>query len=261
MSNDSLKAQKPKRSLGQNFLIDPNYQRKIVQCVRKDYQGQTIVEIGPGKGAITNHLKTFADKLILIEKDKNFAEHWRNDFAGNENFQVIESDVLEIDMTLFLDKTCRVIGNLPYNISTQILIQFLQHMNKFESLTFMFQKEVAMRCLARPGKKDFGPLAVWAQLFSKVSKVCDVPPTAFRPKPNVVSTVLHFERSDTVYTNELGKFMKFVRVLFSQRRKQIGGVLKKAGFDIAKIENTFHSKRAEQLTIIEMQGLYQSFKS
>ena len=143
-----------KRSLGQNFLVDPNFQRKIVEAVRVHYDGQTVLEIGPGQGALTHHLKTFAHKLLLVEKDRTLAKSLADDFACS-NTEVVNADFLEWDLSALPEAgNTTVIANLPYNVSTQILIRLLQQMQQFSALILMFQKEVAERCVAKPQSRN-----------------------------------------------------------------------------------------------------------
>lgn len=248
---------KPKRSLGQNFLVDPNYQRKIIDELKRGYADETILEIGPGRGALTQHVETFAKRIVLVEKDRELAAWHTSEHEGDAKWTVVNEDFLKWDFSELRDETTRVLGNLPYNVSTQILIGLLKRMGQFSKLVLMFQKEVAMRCLAKPGSKDFGPLAIWCQLFAKPTKLCDVPGTAFRPRPRVMSSVLSFEPSDVCYDDKQQRFIDFVHVLFNQRRKKIRGNLKAGGFDVSKhADHPMLDQRAEQLSISEIQELF-----
>lgn len=255
---------RPKRSLGQNFLIDPNYQRKITQAVQSQYKGETLVEIGPGRGALTKHLVTFAPKLVLIEKDNELACFLKNEFSDQKSLTVICKDFLKLDFSVFSDPPYHVVANLPYNVSTQILIRHLEHRELFKSLILMFQKEVATRCVAKPGTKDFGILSVWCQENAFVRKLFDVPPTAFRPRPKITSTVLQFDLKPGAQTEQDKEFTQFVKLIFSQRRKKISSLLKKK-YDLGKMNSASElpllvDKRAEQLTIEEMKLIFKSLK-
>lgn len=218
---------RPKRSLGQNFLVDPNYQRKIIDVVRKVYDGQNVIEVGPGRGALTQHLVTLARHLILIEKDEMLASVLRARYESCPHVEVFTQDFLQFDFTAKFSGRAVVVGNLPYNISSQILIRLLEHRHFFSRLFLMFQREVARRCVEKTGSKEYGILSVWCQYNAQVKKMFDVPPTAFRPRPDVVSTVLSFELKPEPFTTRDRAFMDFVRLIFSQRRKKIANLLKK----------------------------------
>lgn len=247
----SVGGARPKRSLGQNFLIDPNYQRKIIAAVQKDYKGQVILEIGPGRGALTRHLAGFARRLILVEKDLDLAQMLRQEFSGLEQVIVHHADILELDMDpLGLDGAI-VVGNLPYNISTQILIRLCEKRQFFSRLFLMFQREVARRCAAKSGSKEYGILSLWCEHNAHVQKLFDVPPTAFRPRPDVVSTVLSFQMEPAPFTVRDRAFMDFVRLIFSQRRKKIANLIKKKyDLDLSKFTKDLQpvlAQRAEEL--------------
>ena len=258
-----MKSHHAKKSLGQNFLVDANYQRKIRDAVRAVYDGETVIEIGPGQGALTGHLVEFTRRLVLVEKDYRLGEALQERFAGNDKVEVVVGDFLKWDLAGLESGRNIVVANLPYNVSTQILIRLLKNFSKFTHLFLMFQKEVALRCVSRHGSKDFGILSVWCQLLGRPEKICDVPPTAFRPQPKITSTVLKFTPSATPYDDEQEKFMTFVKRIFSQRRKKIGGLLKgekhlaaikASGGRLAELLDL----RAEALTIAEMKLLFES---
>lgn len=254
-----------KKSLGQNFLVDPNYQRKIIQAVRQIYQGETILEIGPGQGALTQHLSEFAQKIILVEKDTGLAQELARKYDSQIFIKVINVDFLKWDLNALSDEKIIVVANLPYNVSTQILIKLLQNMNKFQYLFLMFQKEVAQRCVASPNSKDYGILSVWCQLLANVKKLFDVPPTAFRPRPKITSAVLHFQPSGIEFDKKQNQFMEFVKLIFSQRRKKIGTVLKAQQKYKNQILEDFSGKdllekRAENLSIEQLRQLFAVFK-
>lgn len=250
--------QKPyaKRSLGQNFLIDQNFQNKILRSIKNVYKNQTIVEIGPGRGAITQHLKDFAKKLILIEKDSDFAEKFRLEFQNQSRIQIHEGDVLDIDFATLLSNETDVIviGNLPYNISSQILVKLFENNSHFSFLFLMFQKEVGERCLAKFGSKDYGSLAVWTQVFSQGEKLFDVPPNAFKPRPNVMSSFLKFKVLQKNFQKEK-KFLEFSRKAFLHRRKMIRSKFK----DVIKnknLESDLFAKRTEDLDLMALRELF-----
>lgn len=254
-----------KRSLGQNFLVDPNYQRKIVEAARTEGRDRTVVEIGPGRGALTRHLREFARRLVLVEKDRALAERLSSEF-GSTGVEIVNADFLEWDLEALPDDgEAVVVANLPYNVSTQILLKLLKNMRKFSTLVLMFQKEVAARCAARPGSKDFGILSVWCHLLSCPRKLFDVPPNAFRPRPNVVSSVVIFAPSETRYDDGQERFMDFVKLIFSQRRKKIGGLIKsklgRAAESFPAELRVLLDSRAEALTLVQMRALFDACTS
>lgn len=252
-----LPRSKAKKSLGQNFLTDPNYQKKIAQALAHQYQGQPIVEIGPGQGAITQHLLEFADKLVLIEKDHQLAEQLQEKFSDESRVSVFQGDFLKTSLSdLPLDDPALVVGNLPYNVSSQILIQLFQNQHLFESLFLMFQKEVAQRCLASFGSKNYGSLSIWSQVFAKPQKLFHLPPTAFRPQPKVTSTFVRFDLIQVDVEREI-EFVQFCKVLFSQRRKKIGSVLR--NHNMIHQGLPYLEKRAEQLSLKEFRELFVDF--
>ncbi len=261
MKTSSKQRHRPKKSLGQNFLIDPNYQRKIVDAVIKDYQQETILEIGPGWGALTHSLVEFADNLIAVEKDSVLAKRLSDVLGCHQKIKVINKDFLKWDTGNLSELV--VVANLPYNVASQIMIKIFIEGHKYKKLYLMLQKEVAQRCLAQPGTKDYSVLSIWVQLFSTPQKLFDVPNTAFKPKPRVTSSFISLELTHRKYLDEK-PFISFVKTLFSQRRKKISTTLKSQDIDLegldAKIRE-FIDKRAEVLTIAELKKIYEAVKA
>lgn len=257
-------AARPKRSLGQNFLIDPNYQRKISEAARLVYEGQTVVEIGPGRGALTQHLSRWAKNLIVIEKDTELAANLRDAFLDQPHVSVYAGDFLEFPVATLPQERMLVVSNLPYNVSTQILIRLFENRERFAHLFLMFQREVARRCVETPGSKEFGILSVWCQSQAHVKKLFDVPPTAFRPRPDIVSTVLQFDLFSGAFTIGDRAFIDFVKLIFSQRRKKISNLLKKK-YDLKKLESRpdllpVLAQRAEELDLALMKVMFQALQ-
>jgi 16S rRNA (adenine1518-N6/adenine1519-N6)-dimethyltransferase len=246
----------PKRSLGQNFLVDPNYRRKVHQAIRGAYFGGPIVEIGPGHGALTEALVEFADELILIEKDHLLADELRTRFISNTKIMVLEADVLEVNpQNILAGKKALVVGNLPYNISSQIFIWACRYKAFFHRAIFMFQKEMAMRIVAKSDEREFGPLAVWAQVFGTASKLFDLPPGAFKPKPNVDSSIVSLVFNEQKFDIDAEAFLVFVRRLFLHRRKQMAGVLKSMGVDPLLVSQ-YGTVRAEVLSVAQLHEVF-----
>ena len=215
-----------KKSLGQNFLIDQNIIKKIIKIGNID-SNKTILEIGPGYGFLTKQIKIEnPKKIIAVEKDKKISHQLKEDFKNYDNIKIINNDILDIINTYNYGKKVIVFGNLPYNISTQILASLL--MLKiwppwYEILILMFQKEVADRILAKKNTKDFGRLAVLSNWRTDVKKHFDVSNNCFFPKPKVKSTILSFKPKKKIEFNLRNpkNLEKITRILFSNRRKMI----------------------------------------
>lgn len=237
-----------KKSLGQNFLVDQNYQKKIISEVAKTHP-QKILEIGPGHGALTRHLLSLNVPMFLVEKDERLFEalppHKYN------------ADFLEWDLSN-LGKPCgemTVVGNLPYNVASQILIKLLENHHYFSRFFLMFQKEVALRIIGKAGTKDYSLLSLWAQIYSEPKILFHLPPTVFNPRPKVDSSLVLFELKKPVLNEkEARSFWQFVRPLFQNRRKTIRAVLKKTTPSISL--DFLGNQRAEDLSLTELIGLW-----
>ena len=214
---------KAKKSLGQNFLIDKNIIEKIIDSV--EIKGKSILEIGPGTGNLTkNILEKKPKKLIVIEKDSELAELLNEDF-GNK-IKIINDDVLKVDENNLDRNVLTVFGNLPYNISTEILCSWILNIKNnnfwFNSLILMFQKEVADRIIADFNTKNYGRLSILANWKLKIEKICNVKSSSFFPKPKVESTVLLFKPKLDFYPLKNPKYLeKITRIFFMHRRKML----------------------------------------
>ena len=213
---------KAKKSLGQNFLIDENILEKIVNVIQ--IKEKNILEIGPGTGALTSHiLKKNPKKIIVVEKDKNLAESLELNFK--EEVTVINKDILEIDEHSLINEKFTVFGNLPYNISTEILSKWIINLKDgfwFDHLVLMFQKEVANRIISKFNTSTYGRLAILTNWKLKVVKICDIKPVSFSPKPKVDSSLLLFTPKDKIFKiGDPKNLEKVTRVFFSHRRKML----------------------------------------
>ncbi len=214
---------KAKKSLGQNFLIDKNVINKIINIV--DIKNKNILEIGPGTGNLTFEiLRKNPKKVILVEKDIILSNLLEKKFK--KNVEIINKDILKIDENILCDQSLIVFGNLPYNISTEILSKWVLNLRKnkiwFSSLVLMFQKEVADRIISQFNTKDYGRLSVLANWRLKIKKILDVNATSFRPRPKVDSTVLFFEPKKNFFEFKNPKNLeKITRIFFMHRRKMI----------------------------------------
>ena len=214
---------KAKKSLGQNFLIDKNIIKRIIQ-EGKITANETVLEIGPGTGNLTEEIiKQKPKKIILIEKDNKLSEELLLKFGNN--IELINDDILEIEENnLSLDQIL-VFGNLPYNISTKILTKWICNVkNKFwfKKLILMFQKEVADRIVAEVNTKNYGRLSVISQWKMNIKKIIDIKPYSFYPKPKILSTLLEFTpKNNFIHINDIKNLEKITKTLFNKRRKMI----------------------------------------
>ena len=211
-----------KKSLGQNFLIDDKVLKQIVNCVA--IENKTILEIGPGTGNLTKYILNKKPKhFTVIEKDNDLANKLKERFK--ENLNIINNDILNVDeRSLFKEKVI-VFGNLPYNISTEILSKWIINLKNdfwFENLVLMFQKEVADRIIANYNNSNYGRLSILANWKLIIKKICDIKPNSFQPKPKIDSSLLFFTpRKDFYKINDPKNLEKITRVFFSNRRKMI----------------------------------------
>ncbi|GMR12915.1 MAG: 16S rRNA (adenine(1518)-N(6)/adenine(1519)-N(6)) -dimethyltransferase RsmA [Gemmatimonadota bacterium] len=219
---------KPKRSLGQNFLIDQNLQRKIIGSLG-DPSEQPLVEIGPGKGALTQHLVGLTDRLVLIELDDELVEDLRTRHGDRPGVEIVHRDVLTVDFGALFPEGIRfrVVGNIPYNITSPIIFKLLERPRPSEIL-LMVQKEVAERLVADPGTAEYGALTVGVRTVARCEKVFAVPRTAFRPVPKVESAVVRIIPDDPppLSPAEEAGLRRLTRAAFQWRRKQLQKTLR-----------------------------------
>ena len=214
---------KPKKSLGQNFLIDQNILKKIVSLIK--IGDKSILEIGPGTGNLTSHiLKNNPKKLLVVEKDINLVNHLKKKFESK--IIIINDDILKINEKKLYNERLIVFGNLPYNISTEILAKWIINLENtnfwFDSLILMFQKEVADRILSKFNSSNYGRLTILANWKLEINKICDIKPGSFFPKPKVDSSLLSFKPKKVFYEFKNPKNLeKITRIFFNQRRKKI----------------------------------------
>ncbi|MGA8430031.1 MAG: 16S rRNA (adenine(1518)-N(6)/adenine(1519)-N(6))-dimethyltransferase RsmA [Candidatus Sulfotelmatobacter sp.] len=269
---------KPK--LGQHFLVAEDYASRIADAVG-DVSQCTVLEIGPGRGAITSLLATRARRLIAVELDRVLAAQLRLQFGMARNVEVIEADILSIDFdSLFGPKPglsrpgidlkpqpARVVGNLPYGITSDILLRLFEYARYFDTLVIMVQREVADRIAAKPGGSEYGMLSATAQLYARVEKLFTLPPGAFNPPPKVHSTVLRLTLQPR--QEELGVagdgFIDFLRLSFGQKRKTLWNNLKTSYEEENLRQALAHAKikpaaRAETLSLEQSAALYRALR-
>ena len=220
-----------KKSLGQNFLIDKNIVKKILGL--SNLNNKNIIEIGPGKGSLSDEiLKKKPKSLVLIEKDNNLSEFLVNKYKTNKIVKIINIDILKFKLQNLNKKNQIILGNLPYNISSQILIKILKITNiekKFTDIILMFQKELAQKIIGKYPSKDYGRLSIITGFKLQVIKKFLVSFNCFFPKPKVTSMVIHFKPHKKYKFNikELSNLEKITNILFSNRRKKINKNIKK----------------------------------
>jgi 16S rRNA (adenine1518-N6/adenine1519-N6)-dimethyltransferase len=218
--------QKHKKRLGQHFLHDKNIIKKIIKNLKTDIK-DTFIEIGPGEGALTTPLLEEVKNIILIEKDKDLIPVLENKY-NDKKVKIINQDILKCELSNLIKKNTRVVGNLPYNISTEIIFRLLAFSKDIKDLHFMLQKEVVDRIVANPGTKTYGRLSVMTQVYFTVKKLFDISPNVFIPKPKVDSAYIRLVPKDYIFNSleHEKKFKGIVNTVFSARRKMIKTSLK-----------------------------------
>jgi len=270
----SRAVRKPK--LGQHFLSDSSAAAKIVE-VLGDISQETVLEIGPGRAALTSLLCRNARRLIAIELDRILAAQLRMKFALAQNVEVIEGDVLSMDFDSlfgpkpgssrpgmeFSPRPTKVVGNLPYYITSDILLRLFEYRRYFDLLILMVQREVADRIVAKPGGSEYGLLSATTQLYAKARRLFVLPPDSFSPPPNVHSAVIELriaERLSDLAVPEL-PFINFLKLCFAQKRKTIWNNLKSA-YDPGILQSAMEATgvkptaRAEALSLEKSAALF-----
>lgn len=264
-----------KKSLGQNFLIDTNILTGIISATNID-KSAGVIEVGPGIGSLTEQLAIHAKKVVAYEIDQRLVPILEDTLSAYDNVEVVNEDILNIDLNRDIaerfteDLHIHIVANLPYYITTPILMSVLEQKTRIETVTVMLQKEVAERMAAKPSTKAYGSLSIAVQYHTETELVMDVPKTVFMPQPNVVSSVLKLtiRKEPLVMVKDEVKFFELVRASFKHRRKTLRNNLvshfegefdKEAinnCFDEAKIDGT---RRGESLSIEEFALLANTF--
>lgn len=231
------------KRFGQNFLIDPHVLDKIMgaAAIRPD---DLVLEIGPGIGTLTQHLACAARKVIAVEIDRSLIPILEETLEGFENTEIIHSDILKVDLARLVreqnqGKPIKVVANLPYYITTPILMDLLEKRIPVTSMTVMVQREVAKRMCVGPGSKEYGALSLAVQYYAKPSIAANVPPNCFMPRPKVGSTVVRLDVYDVLPVQPIdeGLMFQIIRASFNQRRKTLVNGLKNAsGLSLEKEE-------------------------
>ena len=267
--------------LGQNFLASPGAAERIVQALG-DISQALVVEIGPGKGALTETLAGRAGRLIAVELDRMLATELRFHYSRQPNVEVIEADVLKLDFRTVLNRTigplndlrplrparARVVGNLPYYITSDILLRLFEFHDQFDVIVIMVQREVADRIAASPGSRDYGLLSATAQLYTRVEKLFTLPPGAFSPPPKVHSSVLRLTVEPKFHELQVNpaEFIDFLKLAFAMKRKTLLNNLR-GSFDEGRVRTALKNAgirpdvRAEALPLKKSAELFRTLKA
>jgi 16S rRNA (adenine1518-N6/adenine1519-N6)-dimethyltransferase len=246
---------KPKKSLGQNFLIDNNILNKIIKLA--EIENTDVVEIGPGTGNLTKKIiELKPKKLILIEKDQTLSGNLKENFKRYNNIEIFNKDILKFDLEKYINTNSIIVGNLPYNISSQILVKLIKFeswLPKYKKLILMFQKEVADKILAKYNTSNYGRLSVLRASRLKITSNFNVSPNSFWPVPKVKSTVVVFEPiiNKNFKVKNIENLENVSHVFFSRKRKMINKAFKqlfKKPLEVAKKINIDLSLRPNQLS-------------
>ncbi|OJW70656.1 MAG: 16S rRNA (adenine(1518)-N(6)/adenine(1519)-N(6))-dimethyltransferase [Candidatus Amoebophilus sp. 36-38] len=255
-----MSAWKPKKYLGQHFLKDLDISKQIVEAIKLPLQDPSsiVLEIGPGKGALTHFLvqKQFAN-LYLVEIDSELVSYLLKTYPILSN-HIIEADFIKLDLTKRWVGPISVVGNFPYNISSQIFFKLLQHRDQVKEIVCMVQKEVAERIIAQPGSKAYGIPSVFLQAFYNINYLFTVGPDLFMPPPKVNSAVIRLERNELqqLPCNE-NLFSKLVKLGFQQRRKKLKNALSAMILPAHLVDLPQLNQRAEELSISDFIALTQ----
>jgi len=237
-----------KKSLGQHFLLDESIAIKIADALIVDAEKDTVIEIGPGEGALTKHLiKKKMSHFKVVEKDDRFAEELPKKYQSLKN-NLIHKDILKLDWATSFGTQYHVIGNFPYNISNLLLFKVYENRDKVLQMVGMFQKEVAQRACSGINSKTYGKLSVLLQAFYNAEYLFDVPPEAFDPPPKVYSGVMRLVRkTKDPEIKDIAQFKAIVKAAFGLRRKKLSNSLKQFTFESNETIENLLTKRPEHL--------------
>lgn len=249
---------KAKKFLGQHFLTDEGIARHIVESLSPS--ARNVLEIGPGMGVLTKYLIDRPDTdFHVVEIDRESVEWLHEHYEG---LHVIEGDFLKMDISALFHDTCAIIGNFPYNISSQILFKVFEQRNRVTEVVGMFQKEVAERVAAGPGSKTYGILSVLLSAFYDIEYLFTVPEYVFNPPPKVKSAVIRLTRNGvTSLECDEKLFVQVVKAGFNQRRKTLRNALRQLGMPLDSVPEELLAKRAEQLSVEEFVTITKAIES
>ena len=262
----------PRKRWSQHFLVDPNILNKVIRTAQVEKE-DVVLEVGPGLGEMTLALARQVKRVIAIEIDLKLVAILNKKMKDYPNVEVVKGDILKVDFRQFLKREghpIKVVANLPYQISTPLLFRFIESKEAFSTFTLMLQKEVAERMVAPPGRKEYGPLSIFIQIFLDVSIRFFIKPSAFFPPPKVESAVVHmvWKEKPMIETNDEEWFKRVVRACFGYRRKTLVNALKHSELFLPEpVELKMEAigidprRRPETLTIQEFRGLAEALKS
>ncbi len=266
----------PRKRFGQHFLVDKNVILKIVSAAGVE-KGDTILEVGPGRGALTEIFLDKGARVLTIEIDRDLSKALKKRFSGNPDFELVEADVLKVSFVELAGRygcKFKVVSNLPYNISGPVVVKFLEQRRAFSSLTLMLQKEVALRLTATPATKDYGALTVLTRAYVDAKVEFDVQPGSFFPAPKVTSTVISMQVLEKSRLIDVEKgdmdevfFKKVVKSAFAQRRKTLANSMKTLGLPPDVITGARVStgsdpkKRGETLSLLDFIALTRELRT
>lgn len=262
MKSDSNRFIAHKR-LGQHFLVDDQVVEKTILAA-KISDSDTILEVGPGPGILTRALlRSNANSITSIEIDRQF---WPSlELIKDPRFSLIKKDALQVPLGDISSKPVKIIANLPYNIGNKLIINWLAELSSIDTITVMLQEEVVQRLSAQPGTKDYGRISILVQWLCEVTPLFQVPPESFKPAPKVMSAVVQIvPRDKPIYEVDQVHLEKLTNIMFQQRRKMVGGILKKLGHP--KLEHVFQmvkvkeSMRPEEISIPQFCQMAQLLK-
>jgi len=262
----------PRKRWSQHFLVDRNILNKVIRTAQVEKE-DVVLEVGPGLGEMTLALARQVKRVIAIEIDPKLVAILNKKMKDYPNVEVVKGDILKVDFRQFLKREghpIKVVANLPYQISTPLLFRFIESKEAFSTFTLMLQKEVAERMVAPPGRKEYGPLSIFIQIFLNVSIRFFIKPSAFFPPPKVESAVVHmvWKEKPMIETNDEEWFKRVVRACFGYRRKTLVNALKHSELFLPEpVELKMEAigidprRRPETLTIQEFSGLAGALKS
>ncbi len=250
----------PNKGYGQHFLKDQSVVQRTVELLKNHHKAEHVIEIGPGTGALTGALiPDFIDTLNCIEVDERCVEFLHQNYPVLQG-KIIHEDFLKVHLQHLLEPSASIVGNFPYNISSQIVFKIIEYRHNIPLMLGMFQKEVAVRIAAPHGNKEYGILSVLTQLYYDAKVVFDIPPGAFNPPPKVMSSVLMLNRKSDVPEVNHALLVKVVKAGFNQRRKMLRNALSQVVPPNILTEEMFQ-KRAEQLSVQDFVDLTNRIES
>jgi 16S rRNA (adenine1518-N6/adenine1519-N6)-dimethyltransferase len=265
---------RPKKRLGQHFVVDPNILRKIVDCAGLETE-DIIVEIGAGLGTLTAPLAARVQKVYALEVDQRLADVLRDQFPGSMQVEIIPEDALRYDFSALFQqwrRKMKVVANLPYEISSPMIFRLFEERHCFSLFVLMLQMEVARKIVARPGTKEYGPLSLWSQLYSRPRVLFVVSPKVFHPRPKVESAVVKFEilEEPAVEVGDERTLRRVIRSAFAHRRKTLTNAIRLGEFShlsAEKIQQALQSAgidpalRGEMLSLEQFRDLAQALSA